>query len=226
MCHTSIVEFFINNVSKEDFQDKRILEVGSCYVNGSVRPFIENYLSPREYIGVDIQKGLHVDEVVPAERILEHFGKGSFDTVVTTEMLEHAPDWRLVINNLKAVLRHNGVLYLTTRSRGYPLHSYPYDYWRYEIEDMKAIFADFVISVEKDKEVPGVFLRARKPKDWTPEDLSPINLYSLPLGRRVGFVPAEGQMSLTRKIKAQFLRIGGGNPILTYIKEGIRRSIK
>jgi len=36
MCRILVIEFFIENVRFEEFKDKRVLEVGSRYVNGSV----------------------------------------------------------------------------------------------------------------------------------------------------------------------------------------------
>jgi len=45
MCHMSVIEFFIYNIKYEEFKGKRILEVGSKYLNGSVRPLIENFCS-------------------------------------------------------------------------------------------------------------------------------------------------------------------------------------
>jgi hypothetical protein len=54
MCNIAVIEFFIDNIKPEEFKGKRVLEVGSKYVNGSVRPLIENFCSPREYVGVDI----------------------------------------------------------------------------------------------------------------------------------------------------------------------------
>ena len=36
MCHVSVIEFFIENVENGEFRNKRILEVGSKYINGSV----------------------------------------------------------------------------------------------------------------------------------------------------------------------------------------------
>jgi len=88
-------------------------------------------------VGVDIEPGKFVDVVLPAERLVEHFGPESFDVVIATELLEHVQDWRLVVNNMKAVLRRGGYIYITTRSYGFPFHAYPYDFWRYEVEDLK-----------------------------------------------------------------------------------------
>ncbi len=88
-----------------------MLEVGSKYVNGSVRPLIEKFCRPKEYVGVDIEPGKYVDVVLPAERLVEHFGPESFDVVISTETLEHVQDWRLVINNMKKVLKRGGYIY-------------------------------------------------------------------------------------------------------------------
>ncbi len=49
MCNIAVIEFFIDNIKPEEFKGKRVIEVGSKYVNGSVRPLIENFCSPREY---------------------------------------------------------------------------------------------------------------------------------------------------------------------------------
>jgi SAM-dependent methyltransferase len=107
----AVLEFFIENVQKEEFENKRILEVGSKYVNGSVRPLIEKFFNPKEYIGVDIEKGKFVDVVCDAENLVDYFGKETFDVVISTELLEHVKDWRKVINNMKEVLKPNGYIY-------------------------------------------------------------------------------------------------------------------
>jgi len=183
---TEVIEFFIENVQEEEFKGKRILEVGSKYVNGSVRPLIEKFLMPKEYTGVDIEEGKFVDIILNAENLVNYFGKETFDVVISTEMLEHVSNWRNVINNLKEVLKPGGYLYLTTCSKGFPYHSHPYDFWRYEVEDMKEIFKDFeIIKLEKNHEAFGVFIKARKPESYTgPIDLSEISLYSILLGKR------------------------------------------
>jgi len=112
LCNIAVLEFFLESVDIKDFRGKRVLEVGSKYVNGSVRPLIERFCSPAEYIGVDIEPGKYVDIVLPAERLVQYFGERSFDIVISTELLEHVRDWRAVINNMKAVLRESGYISL------------------------------------------------------------------------------------------------------------------
>jgi len=163
MCSITVIEFFLENVKKEEFKNKMVLEVGSRYVNGSIRPLIENFCSPKEYIGIDIQPGIFVDIVLPVEKLVEYFGPESFDVVISTEVLEHVKDWRLAISNMKNVLKPGGYIYITTRSYGFPYHGHPYDFWRYETEDLKKIFSDFnIIKLIRDYEAPGVFFKGQK----------------------------------------------------------------
>lgn len=92
------------------------------------------------------------------------------------------------------------VLYITTRSYGFPFHSYPYDFWRYEVNDMKIIFSDFeIIKLIKDHESPGVLLKAKKPFNYTPNNLQDIALYSMILGKRTFTIPKLQDMPLSRK---------------------------
>lgn len=113
MCHVSVIEFFVDNIRIEEFNEKRILEVGSKYVNGSVRPLIEKFAFPKEYIGVDVEPGKYVDIILPAEKLVEHFGEEAFDVVISTELLEHVKDWRLVVSNMKKVVKCGGYIYIS-----------------------------------------------------------------------------------------------------------------
>ena len=177
--HLSCLGFVLRNLSLEEVKGKRILEVGSQNVNGSVRP-IFNLLQPSEYIGIDFQEGLGVDLVCDAKDMLEKFGPKSFDIVVSTEMMEHILDWRLVISNLKQLVKDNGLLLLTTRSKGFKYHAYPYDFWRYETEDFKIIFSDMnIINLESDSDAPGVFIKVQKPINFVENNLSGLDLYSI-----------------------------------------------
>jgi hypothetical protein len=202
MCNASGLQFFIETMKPNEFNSKEVLEVGSRYVNGSIRPLIENFSSPAKYVGVDITPGKMVDVILPAEKVLEYFGSESFDAIISTEVLEHVMDWRVVINGLKTTLKRGGCMYLTTRSKGMGYHGYPFDFWRFEIDDMKRIFSDFdILTLQEDHEDPGVFLKIKKPEKYLASDLSGISLYSMVLGKRTATVVDIRNMPLFRKIK-------------------------
>ena len=174
--HTSIIEWFLN-LPGDGFRGARILEVGSGYVNGSIRPIIEKY-GPAEYIGVDVSPGLFVDRVIsPNDSLLDHFSHDAFDVVISAETLEHVEEWSEMVTSMKAVLKPRGEIIITTRSEGFPWHGYPFDHWRYSLIDMTRIFADFeILDLKADPFKPGVFLIAKKPESWNPEPLENIKL--------------------------------------------------
>ncbi len=207
MCNTSDIGFFINNIDCDEFKGKSVIEVGSLYVNGSVRPLIEKFCKPKEYIGVDISYGKFVDKIVPAEKLVEAFGKDRFDVVISTEMLEHVKDWKTVINNMKEILKPNGYIYITTRSKGFGYHAAPYDFWRYELSDMKKIFSDFdILRLENDVE-PGVFLKAQKPLKRISKNLNKVKLYSMLINKKVDFIPEKMSILIKFKIKLKAFAI-------------------
>lgn len=183
MCNKSGIEFGRKNLKEEDIRNKSVIEVGSLDVNGSLRPIVEAF-HPHSYIGVDICKGQGVDLVCNVKDLLERFGSEAFDVLISTELLEHILDWRQAVSNFKRILKPNGILLITTRSRGFEYHGYPFDFWRYEITDMKEIFSDFNIeAIEKDSLSPGVFIKARKPNVFRENDLSGYRLYSIIKGK-------------------------------------------
>lgn len=184
MCNAACLKFGLEQLSARDVQGKDVLEVGSMNVNGSLRAGVTE-LGPRSYVGVDIAKGPGVDLVCRAEDLLAEFGEQRFDVVLCTEVVEHVRDWRLVLGNLKRLLRADGVLLVTTRSAGFPYHGYPHDYWRYESEDVRAVFGDLSeLVIETDPCSPGVFVKGRRPRDYVPADMTSTCLYSMLLERR------------------------------------------
>lgn len=184
MCNAECMRFIETNLNETDIKNRSILEIGSLNVNGSPRAFVESY-KPSKYLGVDIVNGEGVDEICKVEDLIERFGPKSFDVVITTELLEHVREWRVAISNMKNILKDNGLLLITTRSRGQMYHGYPYDFWRYEIDDMKLIFSDMeIIKNEKDTLSPGVFLKVRKKENFIEKKINDIKLYSIIAGKR------------------------------------------
>lgn len=179
MCNPACIEFAKRALVAEEVTGRKVIEVGSLDVNGSTRE-TALALGPSQYIGVDIEVGPGVDVLCDATNLVAWFGEESFHVVITTELLEHVRDWRSVISNMKQILKPEGVIIITTRSIGFAYHGYPYDFWRYELEDMQNIFGDFSVELlESDPRSPGVFVKARKPADFTERDLSSYQLHSI-----------------------------------------------
>ncbi len=134
-----------------------------------------------------------MDIIASAENLVARFGPTSFDLVVATEVLEHIRNWRSAISSIKHCYRPGGIILVTTRSRRFPFHMWPYDFWRYELEDMKSIFSDSeIILLESDTQQPGVFAKVRKPVEFNESDLSEYELYSVIAQKRTAKLPHKG----------------------------------
>lgn len=176
MSHQSVLDYGDRIIP--NMRGKRVLEVGSYDINGSLRPMVE-LMEPEVYIGVDLELGPKVDKIVEASSLVKEFGLKSFDLVICSEMLEHAEDWRTAVNQIKAVART--YILVTTRSEGFPYHGFPHDNWRYSKSDLAAIFSDWeIISLEDDPEYPGVMMLARSDLRKKLVDLNEIELTPAP----------------------------------------------
>jgi Methyltransferase domain/Glycosyl transferase family 2 len=222
--HESVIAFGQANLRSEMVKGKRVLEVGSLNVNGSLRAHVEG-MEPASYIGIDLREGPGVDHVVDfcaltEELVLHKFGH-TFDLIISTEMLEHAENWRAAIYNMKALLKPGGVILLTTRSVGFPRHGYPSDYWRFSPEDMSKIFADYNGITCPDPQVPGVFIQAVKSTGDVPAvDLSKIEVHSMnPPARPQPPIPlGKTRMTSTRaSIPERYVPRLGPNKIYYFI---------
>jgi len=188
MCNQNCIEFGKTVLKEKDIRGKSVIEVGSYDVNGSLRPIAEAF-GPSCYVGVDIQMGPRVDQICKAEDLITKFGYNRFDMLISAELLEHVKNWKKVIHNLKHVIKPDGKLLITTRSKGFVYHGFPYDFWRYEISDIKFIFSDFDIEViENDPGKYGVFLLARKPRTFIENRLNNYKLYSIIQNKRSSII--------------------------------------
>ena len=161
--------FACSALTEADVRGKTVLEAGALDVNGSVRPHVES-LGPASYTGTDMRPGPRVDVTADAADLPSLFAP--VDVVISTEMLEHAADWQAAVRGLVGVMWDGGLLVLTTRSAGFPLHGYPEDHWRYSVEAMGQILKAAGLDVERlepdpDPASPGVFAKARKPAGWS-----------------------------------------------------------
>lgn len=184
MCSRADIEFGRVVIKEDDVRGKSIIEVGAYDINGSLRPHVQS-LNPGKYVGVDIAAGPGVDFVANVADLLDHFEYGSFDMVIATEVLEHVKNWRKAVSNIKHIIKPGGIVIITVPSKGCGFHGCPDDHWRYEIEDIKTIFSDFIIEeLWKSPEIEGVFLKAKRPDNLIEFDTSNYKLYSIMKRRR------------------------------------------
>lgn len=168
--HPSAYEFSTTALTEADVRGKRVVEAGGLNINGSAREAIEA-LGPESYLSTDMREGAGVDQVCDAADLAAALGKDSADIVISTEMLEHAADWEAAVQGMVALLAPDGLLLLTTRGPGFPLHGYPEDHWRYTPETMTRILDACGLEIlrcepDPDPASPGVFALARKPARW------------------------------------------------------------
>jgi SAM-dependent methyltransferase len=111
--------FFISNLATHlapYFNGKKVLEVGSLNINGSVRQFFKGC----DYLGLDIAEGKEVDLVCKGE----DFGAPAnyFDTVISSEMFEHNMNYVKCWMNMIRMMKEDGLLLFTCATTGRRQH--------------------------------------------------------------------------------------------------------
>jgi SAM-dependent methyltransferase len=178
--HGSVMAYLRRILTPAEVQGKDVLEVGSYNVNGSPRDVIVP-MKPNSYLGVDQGAGPGVDQIVNASDIAKTLGSDRFDLVISTEMLEHAENWKGAVKAMKTVVKPHGLLVLTARGPGMPYHGFPDDHWRFTVEDCRKIFPDMeIIDLQADTDWPGILMKARKPEKFFHADISDITVASAP----------------------------------------------
>jgi glycosyltransferase involved in cell wall biosynthesis len=164
MAHQEQMNFIASVKEKfpDRFVNKKVLEIGSLNINGSIRPFFDNC----EYLGVDLEEGADVDLVAEGQDL--SFLDSSFDVSISTECFEHNPHWaETFINMCKYASglvvftcattgrREHG----TTRTDTYssPFTAKKWDYYRNlaekdfrEVFDIDSMFESYQFSVNKE----------------------------------------------------------------------------
>jgi SAM-dependent methyltransferase len=92
-----------------------------------------------EYLGCDIESGVDVDIVADVHRLTEVVGEEQFDVVISCSTFEHFIYPHLAAHQIMKVLKIGGVLFIQTHHT-FPLHAYPYDYFRFSREALSGLF--------------------------------------------------------------------------------------
>ena len=140
----------------------KVVELGACNVNGSVRPLI----TCDSYLGVDIQTGPGVD-VLGDMTSPETLAGEAFDLVVCTETLEHVGEWADAVRTIKRLARPGGHILVSVPCPGFPYHGFPLDWWRFTAGTLREIFADvrivLTVPIVSEKEPEVIMLLQNEP---------------------------------------------------------------
>lgn len=173
MCDETCLIWGVNNIYSMNLEGKRVLEIGSLNVNGSLGDIVKKQ-PIKEYIGVDLLNGPGVDIVCDLLRLDSVLESESFDLVITANTFEHIHYWQLALSKLKKMCKAGGTIVFIAPST-WPKHDYPGDYWRYTLKDLYHIFGDcYLISIEERDSSPGhssVFGIFQKPENFKEVDL-------------------------------------------------------
>ena len=125
------------------FVKGRLLDVG-C----GRRPYEKTFFSgATEYIGADYLTDRSKPDVVCSALELP-FPEKSFDTVVSTEVLEHVPDPRRALGEMHRVLKPGGFLILSAPMY-WPRHDLPYDFFRYPYDGLLHLVKESGLEMRK-----------------------------------------------------------------------------
>jgi len=94
------------------FEDCKVCDFGSLDVNGTNK----GHFKDCTYIGIDIGPGPNVDHISLAHEFRE-YKDAYFDTVLSTDMLEHDKHWAKSIVRMYELLRPGGLMLLTCAGR-------------------------------------------------------------------------------------------------------------
>ena len=90
-----------------------------------------------EYITLDMMPGPNIDVV--SDVLNMPFSDETFDTVISTQVLEHVEKPWIMVKEIRRVLKKGGACILTAPFIT-PYHADPKDYFRYTTEGLKSLF--------------------------------------------------------------------------------------
>jgi len=119
-----------------DSSHRNILDVGSYDVNGCYRTLFDT--SQFNYTGLDLSPGPNVDIVPKKVYSWTELPSNSYDVVISGQAFEHIEFFWVTMSEMTRILRPEGLMCVIA-PRGFVLHRYPVDCYRFDTDGMLAL---------------------------------------------------------------------------------------
>lgn len=116
----------------------KILDVGSFDKTGDYNYGLILNEEKWTYHGLDLREGNNIDIVVKDPYNWDEIEDESYDLIVSGQAFEHIEFFWLTLEEIKRILKPNGLFFLIVPSTG-PVHRNPYDCYRFNEDSMKAM---------------------------------------------------------------------------------------
>jgi SAM-dependent methyltransferase len=112
-------------------------------------PYRDLLTELRPYVRADIPPGEGLDLTLDPDGLLPAEPAGSYDVVLSTQVLEHVPDAPRYLAEAFRLLRPGGALIITTHGL-IPEHGCPYDFYRWTADGLARAVTDAGFAVEEN----------------------------------------------------------------------------
>jgi SAM-dependent methyltransferase len=135
------IKNFVQIISKTLPIAEPIYEFGSLQVDdqksfADLRPLFPQKI----YIGCDMRQGQGVDKILNLHDV--ELPSESAGLVLCFDTLEHVEYPHKALEEIHRILKKNGIAVISS-VMNFPIHDYPYDYWRFTPEAFKSILKPF-----------------------------------------------------------------------------------
>ena len=121
-----------------------IYEFGSFLVPGQEQLADLRPLFPgKQYVGADMREGPGVDMILNLHDVA--LPDATAGTVLCLDTLEHVEYPHKAVQEIHRILKPEGIAVLTS-VMDFPIHDYPYDYWRFTPEAFRSLLKPFAHS--------------------------------------------------------------------------------
>jgi len=130
-------EFSVNSVPTPE----PVYEFGAYQVEGQEGfADLRRFFPGKEYVGCDMREGPGVDKVLNLHNL--NLPDESVGSVICLDTLEHVEYPHKAMEEIHRVLKIGGVAIISS-VMNFPIHEFPYDYWRFTPEAFKSLLTPF-----------------------------------------------------------------------------------